>query len=252
MNLSVVLMPNMLVLSLVLNTRPMSIIHGNYCTRVKKHKSTKKGEFSKTAIENTWFERHKLGFNEVLLITYFFSQQTPYKQVQKEIKFLTKSTVSSETIADIYFYCREVIMCCLDEEFATEKMLGANGEQVQIDETKYGRRKYHRGKRVDGTWIFGAVEVGSDEIRLAIIPNNKRDAPTMLRLIEKFISKNAVVVSDKASFYARIKELGHKEYHVVNHSKEFKNSDGYHTNKIESYWRRSEKTFKARANKTSA
>ncbi|KAI4293348.1 hypothetical protein PAPHI01_2622 [Pancytospora philotis] len=29
---------------------------------------------------------------------------------------------------------------------------------IEVDESKFGKRKYHRGHRVGGTWVLGAVE----------------------------------------------------------------------------------------------
>lgn len=35
---------------------------------------------------------------------------------------------------------------------------------VEIDESKFGKRKYHRGHAVDGTWVFGGYERGSGRV----------------------------------------------------------------------------------------
>lgn len=32
------------------------------------------------------------------------------------------------------------------------------GRTVEIVESKFGKRKYHQGKRVDGVWVFGGIE----------------------------------------------------------------------------------------------
>ena len=32
------------------------------------------------------------------------------------------------------------------------------GKTVQIDESKVGKRKYHRVHRVEGQWVFGGIE----------------------------------------------------------------------------------------------
>lgn len=42
-------------------------------------------------------------------------------------------------------------------ELDNEK-IGGPGRTVEIDESKFGKRKYHRGKRVDGVWVFGGIE----------------------------------------------------------------------------------------------
>lgn len=36
--------------------------------------------------------------------------------------------------------------------------LGGPGKTVQIDESKIGKRKYHRGHHVEGQWVFGGIE----------------------------------------------------------------------------------------------
>ena len=36
--------------------------------------------------------------------------------------------------------------------------IGGNNAIVEIDESKFGRRKYNRGHRVEGVWVVGAVE----------------------------------------------------------------------------------------------
>ena len=38
--------------------------------------------------------------------------------------------------------------------------IGGEGKIVEIDESKFGKRKFHRGRRVDGVWVFGGVERG--------------------------------------------------------------------------------------------
>ncbi|GFT50952.1 putative isxo2-like transposase domain protein [Nephila pilipes] len=40
-------------------------------------------------------------------------------------------------------------------------MLGVPGEIVEIDESMFGERKFNRGRRVHGTWVFGGVQRGT-------------------------------------------------------------------------------------------
>jgi hypothetical protein len=42
-------------------------------------------------------------------------------------------------------------------EIHTEKT-GGVGKTVEIDENKFGKRKYKRGHHVKGQWVFGGVE----------------------------------------------------------------------------------------------
>ena len=34
-------------------------------------------------------------------------------------------------------------------------MIGGEGIIVEIDESKFGKRKYHRGRIIDGVWVVG-------------------------------------------------------------------------------------------------
>lgn len=47
-----------------------------------------------------------------------------------------------------------------------EGKIGGPGKVVQIDESKFGRRKYNRGRHIEGHWVIGMLEDGSDDLRL--------------------------------------------------------------------------------------
>ncbi len=40
--------------------------------------------------------------------------------------------------------------------------IGGVGKVVEIDESKFGRRKYNRGRYRDGHWVFGGVKRGTN------------------------------------------------------------------------------------------
>ena len=48
--------------------------------------------------------------------------------------------------------------------------LGGPGTIVEIDEAKFGRWKYHRGRYVDGHWVLGGIERGTDKMFLVPVP----------------------------------------------------------------------------------
>ena len=51
--------------------------------------------------------------------------------------------------------------------------IGGEGRAVQIDESKFGKRKYHRGHHVEGQWVFGGIESDSRRCFMAVV--EKRD-----------------------------------------------------------------------------
>lgn len=64
-------------------------------------------------------------------------------------------------------------------------MLGGEGKVVEIDEAKFGQRKYNKGRAVDGQWVFGGIERVSRKIFL--VPVEKRDSTTLLKCIKEYI-----------------------------------------------------------------
>lgn len=62
---------------------------------------------------------------------------------------------SDHTRVDWKNFAREVCLCILKQD---SERIGGPGKHVEIDESKFGKRKYHRGKRVDGVWVFGGIE----------------------------------------------------------------------------------------------
>lgn len=36
--------------------------------------------------------------------------------------------------------------------------IGREGVEVKIAESKFGKRMYHKGRKVDGVWVFGGIK----------------------------------------------------------------------------------------------
>ena len=56
---------------------------------------------------------------------------------------------------DWYNLYREV---CSEVLIKEDAKIGGPGKTVEIDESKFGKRKYHKGRRKDGVWVFGGIE----------------------------------------------------------------------------------------------
>ena len=53
---------------------------------------------------------------------------------------------------------------------------GRNGNIMEVDESKLGKRKYNRGRGVDGVWIFDAVKRHTRRILLCwVIKRNRTE-----------------------------------------------------------------------------
>ena len=125
---------------------------------------------------------------------YSFCRNESYENAMNEASVFetpssTRVGISKATVADWYQYCRELIT----EEFLTIQSetgkIGGVNEIIQIDETKIGKRKYHKGRRVEGAWLVGLITDGSEDLRLELCPDNRRTAD----ILHDIIIRNAEV-----------------------------------------------------------
>src|SRR3954465_8321067 len=82
---------------------------------------------------------------------------------------------------------------------------GGEAIVVEIDESKYFHRKYHRGQWRDGHWVFGGIERGTGNCFLVEVPD--RSAATLEPLIERYILPGTHVISDGWAAYANIDRI---------------------------------------------
>ena len=119
--------------------------------------------------------------------------------------------------------------------------IGGNGVIVEMDESKFGKRKFHRGHHVEGVWVIGAVERTAQR-RIFATTVTSRDKDIIKSIIYEFIEPGTIIYSDCWKAYPiAIEELNQNEnmnltHDTVNHSVEFKSATGVHTNTIEGNW----------------
>ncbi len=174
----------------------------------------------------SWFQKSNLTLAEILQISYFWSQDYSQQQVQHELGLTPKTTV------DWYMFHREI---CEAEILDSSQPIGGPGVHVQIDESKFGKRKFNRGRRVDGQWVFGGREA-NDRRKMFMVPVDKRDSATLVPIIKRWILAGSVVVSDCWKAYDCLQQEDY-DHLTVNHSIEFVDRDtGACTNAIECEW----------------
>jgi len=81
--------------------------------------------------------------------------------------------------------------------------IGSPGIIVEIDESKFGKRKYHRGQRVEGVWVFSGVE-RMPERRCFLVKVANWNRSTLHDLICTHILPGTLIRSDKFSSYFTI------------------------------------------------
>ena len=113
-------------------------------------------------------------------------------------------------------------------------LVGGPNKTVEIDESKFGRWKYNRGRPVKGQWVFGGMERESGRAFLVPVPD--RTADTLTSVIRAWIEPRTTLISDCWAAYQDMVSHGYT-HRNVNHSISFVNPDtGDHTNHIESTW----------------
>ncbi len=182
----------------------------------------------------TMFTNSNLTIAEILKICYFWSRNVSLDFLEHEFG------ISSATSVEWAAFFREIVEAYFVKN--DSRKLGGPGKIVEIDESKFGKRKYNRGRCVDGNWVFGMIErEEKSNIMMVRVPD--RSAETLVALIERWIEKGTTIMSDEWKAYSR---LGERDYtHLtVNHSVNFVNPDtGACTNTIENSWLHAKKSF---------
>ncbi|KAG0438105.1 hypothetical protein DMUE_3302 [Dictyocoela muelleri] len=119
--------------------------------------------------------------------------------------------------------------------------LGGPGKILQIDETVISRRGIimnpttHLDEIADTVWILGIIECDNkDRFFLKRLPD--RRISTITQALEGIVHVGSILCSDGYPSYPAVAENLCLEHRVVNHSRDFVNEEGEHTNDIESFW----------------
>lgn len=124
--------------------------------------------------------------------------------------------------------------------------IGGPGIIVEIDETKMGKRKTHRGHRVEGVWVLGGVERTEARKMFAVaVPN--RSAATLETIIDYHVRPGSIIYTDSWRGYLGLGQLNNYQHYMVNHSATFVDpTTGVHTNTIEGTWAAMKRRISAR------
>ena len=92
---------------------------------------------------------------------------------------------------------------------------------VEVDESYFFHRKYHRGRNRRGTWVVGLIERETGKCWLEVV--RRRDAQTLEQIITDHILPGTVVVTDAWRGYANVNQINNGVYthEVVVHAKNF-------------------------------
>ena len=177
----------------------------------------------------SWFEQARFDqvYDKVLLLTYCWANS------YSNILAAHECGVHENSIVHWFNFCREVCIEILEGQEYSQ--IGGEGVEVEIDESKFGKRKYHRGRKVDGVWVFGGIEKYNKENCFFVVVE-QRSSDVLIPLIEKYIRPGSIITSDCWKSYDCLKNKNYT-HEKVNHSEHFVDPDsGACTNHIENSW----------------
>lgn len=181
------------------------------CKKDKKNKKIRRCAFKQSVLYKSFFAKSRLPICTILKFCYLFC----FRSFTVEF-VLTDLRIAKQTFTDWSSFCREV---CVDYTFKKSvTKLGGVGKIVEIDEAKFGKRKYNKGRVIKGTWVFGGFERGTKRIFLE--PVKQRDSATLVEVIERLIEKGTTIYSDSWKAYDCLDEYGYNHL-KVNHSINF-------------------------------
>lgn len=183
-------------------------------------------------LTGTVFENSKISISQALQLAMQFISGASASTASGYLKINKNSTTRW------YNIFRQVCQSMLTAQ-QQQQQLGGRGHIVQVDETLMIKRKYHRGRLVREIWVFGMYDV--DAKRGIAERVHRRDAATLLPIIQRCVAPGTTIWSDQWAAYSGLQNLGYF-HQTVNHSIHFVDPiTGCHTNNVEAFWGRIKK-----------
>jgi hypothetical protein len=182
---------------------------------------------SVSILRHSFFAKSRLDLCDTLLLGYLWLSGASYTLST------TYLSLSSATIVDYYGYFRALVGESLD---TVDTTLGGPGKVVHVDESKFGKRKHNRGRRIAGAWVIGGVEIGQGGKFFAEVVE-RRDRETIVDVLSRHILPGTILHTDCWRGYFNIDTKLDVTHSQVNHSLGFIDNDtGVHTQSIEARW----------------
>ena len=120
----------------------------------------------------SFFHPSKLSITSLLQFMYLWCEDIQSHAImEKQLQW------APATVVDWKNFMRDI---CVEEIIQDAEPLGGPGIIVEIDESKFGKRKYNRGRLVVGHRVFGIVERDTGRMVMLCVPD--RSAATLYPL----------------------------------------------------------------------
>lgn len=152
------------------------------------------GNKSVSIFSGTILERSHLSPFSFLMLCYYWLAETHISQIQRFTGH------GSSTITD---WCGHIAQAVAYYQDVHVQKIGGPGKEVEVDESKFARRKYNRGHCVgDKSWVFVVVERVMQQNgkyragAMHAIPTMNRGAPTCAAFLRFYVEPGSKVFSD--------------------------------------------------------
>jgi transposase-like protein len=172
---------------------------------------------------------------------YMWAYQYPTNLIQHELR------IGHSCAIDWMNFIRDV---CVKWQNEKAPKLGGFNENleariVEIDESAFGKAKYHVGHHAQTRWVVGGVERDGKGCFLEVVKD--RSSQTLLALVEKWVEPGSRIMTDAWQGYNGIANIQNGIFtHDVVHSANFvhpANAD-IHTQNVETFWCKTKRKFK--------
>ena len=131
------------------------------CPRCRRKKSLR---------DRSFFSGSHISLQKLVVFFYMWAEDMPLTFIKRQTALGDDGTAT--------YWANMVRELCSQDLLANFRQLGGldiNGIPiiVEIDESKYFHRKYHRGAYREGHWAFGAVERETGRCLLEVVPNRQ-------------------------------------------------------------------------------
>jgi hypothetical protein len=105
---------------------------------------------------------------------------------------------TAETFSTYKKFFRQLIETTLESD---DTIIGGEGIIIQIDESKFGKRKYNRGRyinyghRVEGSWALVGVERTSERRVFAEVLEDRKESK-IIEVIQRYVAEISIIWTD--------------------------------------------------------
>ena len=121
------------------------------------------------------FSGSRLSIEKKLALTYAWAHKFTTTQAVHETSLEDEKTPTETVTIALRLICADRI---INQQAGP---IGGPGTTTEIDESKFGKTKYHRGRKIEGKWVFGGLCRETKACFRLLV--ERRDKETLLPII---------------------------------------------------------------------